>query len=349
VRVALICPTHFSAKSVMAGAERYSFELAKAMARHTETTLVTFGDEGFESSEGLLKVRCHRRWVNVSGNPMNPFTPAFLRDVLRADVVHCLQYATVATDLAVLAGVLGRKRIFVTDLAGSAAVSLWYRLRLWNGVRSFLLISEYNRAMLQRFPGGKHVIYGGVDTDRFRASSDGRPRETVMFVGRLIAHKGIEVLLDALDPDMKAAVLGQAPSAEYAAALASRASGKQVAFRANCSDSELLNEYQRAWAVALPSLQDSGYTTALEAMSCGVPVVGSSMGSLPELIADGETGFIVPTNDPDALRAKLRLLAADRGLAERMGAAGRRRVEQMFTWDHVVKRCLRHYEGDAAA
>jgi len=345
VRVVLICPTHFSAKSVLAGAERYSVELAKAMARHTPTTLVTFGDEAFKTSDGPLQIHCYRRWLYVRRNRMNPFTPAFLRDVLDADIVHCLQYGTIATDLAIIAGVVARKRVFVTDLGGSTSLTLWYRLKLWHGVRRFLVISAYNRdEQLQRFSGSKDLIYGGVDIERFRVERS-HTRDRVTFVGRLAPHKGIEILLDALKPEDKAVVIGQAASPDYASTLVARAVGKDVEFKGGCSDAELLREYQRARVVALPSILDGGYTTALEAMACGIPVVGSSVGSLQELIADGETGFVIPPNDPDALRDKLGLLAADPGLAKRMGDAGRKRVEQMFTWDKVVGRCIRHYDG----
>jgi glycosyltransferase involved in cell wall biosynthesis len=342
MRVLHICPTHFSKTSVLAGGERYSFELAKAMARRTPTTLLTFGDEQFESTDGPLRIRCHRRWTYVKHNRLNPFTPAFLGDVLAADVVHCHQFATVASDLAIIYGWLARKRVFVTDLSGSADFSLWYRLKLWNGVRKFLLISEYNRGLMARFPRPKEVIYGGVDAERFRIDTS-QPRKTVFFIGRLMPHKGIEVLLQALEPDTQAVIIGRAHSPEYAAALAGMAVGKNVEFRQDFPDAELVQEYGRAFVVALPSLADGGYTTALEAMACGVPVVGTSVGSLPELIAHGETGFIVPSNDPAALRDKIALLAADPALAGRMGAAGRRRVEQMFTWDHVVERCMRQY------
>ena len=339
-----ICPTYFSKTSVLAGAERYVFELAKTMARRTPTTLLTFGDEDFETTEGPLRIRCHRRWTYVRQNKMNPFTPAFWRDVLGADVVHCHQYATLATDLAVIYGALGRKRIFVTDLSGSTDVSLWYRLRLWHAVHKFLLISQYNQSLLERFHRPKEVIYGGVDAERFRVDSSQR-RENVLFVGRLMPHKGVEVLLKALDPNVSALIMGRANSPEYASVLHGLASGKKVEFRQDVPDEDLLKEYARTFVVALPSLVDGGYTTALEAMSCGIPVIGTSGGSLPELIADQETGFIVPPNDPAALNEKIALLANDPDLAARMGAAGRRRVEAMFTWDHVVDRCLQHYRS----
>jgi glycosyltransferase involved in cell wall biosynthesis len=339
-----ICPTHFSKTSVVAGAERYSFELAKAMARRTPTTLLTFGDEAFETTEGPLRIRCHRAWTYVQGNRMNPLTPAFLRDVLSADVVHCHQYATLASDLAIIYGALGRKRIFVTDLAGSTAISLWYKLRLWNRVHKFLLISHYNQSLLDRFDRPKEVIYGGVDAERFRIDST-QKRESVLFVGRLMEHKGVEVLLEAVGPSVKTLIMGRPSRDEYGATLRKLAAGKTVEFRQDAPDEDLLKEYARTFAVAIPALVDSGYTTALEAMACGVPVVGTSVGSLPELVADGETGFIVPPRDPAALREKLDLLANNPGLVARMGAAGRQRIEKMFTWDHVVERCLQHYRS----
>ena len=121
MRVLFICPTHFSAKSVLAGAERYSFELAKAMARRTPTTLITFGDEAFESYDGALRIRCYRRWLYVKNNRMNPFNPSFLKEVVAADVVHCLQFATVASDLAIAAGALATYGVMSSKVLDSKA------------------------------------------------------------------------------------------------------------------------------------------------------------------------------------------------------------------------------------
>jgi len=82
--------------------------------------------------------------------------------------------------------------------------------------------------------------------------------------------------------------------------------------------------------------------TLFEGMACGIAVA-----SLPEVVADGETGFIVPPNDPAALRTKLEWIRDHPAAARELGAAGRRRVLDRFTWQAVVQRCLDAYAGPA--
>jgi glycosyltransferase involved in cell wall biosynthesis len=342
MRVLHICPTYFGAGSVIAGGERYSHGLANARARRVPTTLVTFGDSAFERRDGDLTVRCYRRWTYVKGNRMNPLSPAFLRDLLAVDVVHCHQFRTVCTDLALIGGILARKKVFVTDLGGGTDFALSNYLPLGHGIRALLLISEFNRTLFRNLAVQKSVIYGGVEIDRFHPGSGTRtPR--ILFVGRLMPHKGVDVLIQALDPDMELDVVGQVTEPAYGAALRAASEGKRVTFHDDWSDERLLEAYQGAAVVAIPSLVDGGYTTALEAMACETPVVGSTVGSLPELVKDGETGFTVAPSDPDALRERLRRVLADNQLATEMGRAGRRRVEREFTWDRVVDRCLDAY------
>lgn len=341
-RVLHVCPTYFGRGSVVAGGERYSHGLSKAMARRMPTTLVTFGDEPFERRDGDLTIRCYRRWAYVKNNRMNPFAPGFLRDVLAADVVHCHQFRTVASDLAILGGALARKKVFVTDLGGATDFALSNYVPFWRTVRAFLLISDFNRSLFDDLPVKKSVIYGGVETDHFRPGPGPRSNR-ILFVGRLMPHKGVETLIQALDPDMDLDVVGQVSVPEYAATLKAAAEGKRVRFHDDFSDERLLEAYQSAAVVAIPSLIDGGYTTALEAMACKTPVVGTTIGSLPELVKDGETGFIVPPLDTKALRLGLRRLLTDSTLARTMGEAGRHRVEEMFTWNRVVDRCAEEY------
>lgn len=345
MRVLHVCPTYFEPESVIAGAERYSYELAKAMARRTPTTLVTFGDREFVRMDGPLRVRCYRRWVYAHGNRMNPVAPAFIREVLASDIVHCHQYKTIPTDIAVVMGRLTGRKVFITDLAGSAELSLSYHIPLWRSVDEFLLISKYNERLFPDItPNKKSVIYGGVDTSTFKP--DGRERDgSILFVGRLMPHKGLENLFAAMHADSKAIVVGRASSTDYADALRKSAEGKQVTFHEGFTDAQLLTAYRTSSVVVLPSLADGGYTTALEAMACEVPVIGTAVGSLPELVQDGETGFIVPPNDALALRERLRWVLDNPDEGTALGKAGRRRVETLFTWDHVVDRCFDRYQA----
>jgi glycosyltransferase involved in cell wall biosynthesis len=80
-------------------------------------------------------------------------------------------------------------------------------------------------------------------------------------------------------------------------------------------------------------------------MACGTPAICTDVASMPEVVENGVTGFIVPPNDPAALGEKLRWLQAHKDEANRMGENARRRVLELFTWDRVVDRCLAIYNA----
>ena len=103
--------------------------------------------------------------------------------------------------------------------------------------------------------------------------------------------------------------------------------------------------------MVLPSVYDDMYgqhtdvpellgQTLLEAMACGAPAVCTSVASLPEVVADGVSGFVVPPNDPDALWAAVRRLLTNRERALGMGEVGRAIVVDRFSWPAVARRCL---------
>jgi phosphatidylinositol alpha-1,6-mannosyltransferase len=86
----------------------------------------------------------------------------------------------------------------------------------------------------------------------------------------------------------------------------------------------------------------------VEASACGLPVVAGNSGGIPDAVRDGETGFLVPPEDPAALADAVARLLADRDLAQRIGAAGRRAVETHYNWGRVV-RDLRAIEAEVVA
>ena len=99
------------------------------------------------------------------------------------------------------------------------------------------------------------------------------------------------------------------------------------------SDDELARMYGEAEVAVVPSLYEGFSLPAIEAMSCGVAVVATTGGALPEVVGtSGETGLLVPPNDPGALAGAIARLLDDPELRARLGAAGRDRVINRFTW-----------------
>jgi glycosyltransferase involved in cell wall biosynthesis len=175
-------------------------------------------------------------------------------------------------------------------------------------------------------------------------------------VGRLLPHKGVDWLIRSLPDGARLVVAGRPDpdAAEYLNLLRSLASERDVRFVLDVTDAEIADLYRSAWAVVLPSLEKDAFgrrrrvpelfgLTPVEAMASGTPAVVSNVASLPELVRDGETGFIVEPGDVASLRETLSRLLNDRSMVEFMGAKGRGEVERRFSWDQVAERCLRAY------
>ena len=356
-RILHITPTLFGVDGVFGGAERYTFELARHMARVTPTSLLTFADRGacFTTSDGLEVRTLGPAW-RIRGQPFNRLHHGLIREVTGADVIHCHQPHTVAAELSALLARIGRRTVVATDLGGGGwGFSGYLSTTRW--FHRHLHISEYSRRLAgQSIDPRATVIFGGVDTDTFRADPIVAREPLVLFVGRLLPHKGVDDLIEALPPGLSLELIGRPYDERFAKQLHQLAAGKPVLFRHDCDDAELLRAYQRALCVVLPSVYKSrcgGETrvpellgqTLLEGMACATAAMGTDVASLPEVVADGKTGFLVPPNNPAALRERLEWLRDHPAEATRLGEAGRRRVLERFTWPAVVQRCLAAYRS----
>jgi D-inositol-3-phosphate glycosyltransferase len=194
----------------------------------------------------------------------------------------------------------------------------------------------------------------GVDTRTFRPvdrrearKALGLPdRPTVVYVGRLVPRKGVDTLVEALALlpgwlDARLLVVGGepggSPEVERLAALAGALGvAGRVTFTGSRPQWELHRYYSAAdAAVSVPHYEPFGMTP-LEAMACATPVVGSKVGGIKTSVADGETGYLVPPKDPEALAGRLARLLSDEVLRDRMGRAARRRIEEHYTWERVA-------------
>jgi starch synthase len=220
-----------------------------------------------------------------------------------------------------------------------------------------------------------HVVHNGIDavewhpdhgTEALKRRGVDPAAPTVIFVGRVTRQKGINHLLDAarhLDPAVQIVLRAGSPDTpELGHELA-----RQVdALRARRSNVVWIEEMLERWEViqllthadvfCCPSIYEPLGLVNLEAMACETAVVASAVGGIPEVVAAGETGLLVPFApgehdaapiDPDAfaadLAAALGTVLDDPSLATAMGQAGRRRVVDHFSWSAIARRTLDLY------
>jgi glycosyltransferase involved in cell wall biosynthesis len=153
----------------------------------------------------------------------------------------------------------------------------------------------------------------------------------VLYAGRLSPEKGVLELVDAA-AGLNLVVAGDGPL---------RAQVPQA--RGFLPPDELQRLYARAAIVACPSRREGFGVACLEAMAHGRPVVASAVGGLNDLVVDGETGVLVPPRDPRALRSALEQLLGDRDLRLALGAAGRERARERFSWPAVTEATIDAY------
>jgi glycosyltransferase involved in cell wall biosynthesis len=199
-----------------------------------------------------------------------------------------------------------------------------------------------------------HVVPVGVDQELFR------PLDHVARVpGRLITTasadvtmKGLKYLLEALaklrtEREVSLVVIGRKKEGGVSARTIDELGlGDCVTFVTGVPEERIIELYSEAEVAVVPSLYEGFSLPAIEAMSCGVPLVATTGGALPEVVgADNETALTVPPGDSEALAARIATALDDPELRARIGAAGRQRVIDRWTWRHTAIGTLEHYRA----
>ena len=211
---------------------------------------------------------------------------------------------------------------------------LWRR---WNGAFNLIVTNSLaiKRELIAEGVEASATVWNGVPYGEARPPLCGPP--TVVFAGRLVPLKGVDVLLRAF-----AAVVRQIPEAQLMIAGdgVERGNLERLAFDLKLSShvrmfgqlasAELERHFEVGWVQAVPSFSEMFASTAVEAAMRGTAVVASSVGGLPEIVREGRTGFLVPPGDVDALSERLLKLLTDRKLAEELGRAARARALEHF-------------------
>ena len=196
------------------------------------------------------------------------------------------------------------------------------------------------------------VVPVGVDHTVFRPRPD-RPRvpgRIMVTSSSDVPMKGLVPLLEALaklrtERDVELVVIGRpTEGGRVARTIDKLGLSRAVHCVSGISDDELAGMYAEAQVAVVPSLYEGFSLPAIEAMACGVPLVATTGGALPEVVgADGETALLVAPDDPEALAAGIRRILDDDALAARLGSGGRQRVLGRFTWEATARGTAEEY------
>src|SRR5919202_3490302 len=211
-------------------------------------------------------------------------------------------------------------------------------------------------ARVCEYPRSRMVVLPyPLDTERFSPPPDEAavPRRSVLFVGRMDWRKGLETLAHAAAAILSAAptatldiVGGETPGVTAASVLAYVPAElhERVVFWGHVAHADLPAHYRRAAVCVVPSRWDNSPNTVYEAMGCGTPVAASRADGIPELVVDGETGLLVPPDDPAALAEAVTALLADPDRRARMGCAARAQALARFESATIAAQTLALYQ-----
>ncbi|UYN92425.1 MAG: glycosyltransferase family 4 protein [Anaerolineales bacterium] len=185
------------------------------------------------------------------------------------------------------------------------------------------------------------TIPNGVDVEQFQAPQREWQTARLLFVGRVVFQKGLDVLLDALgglvEYEWVLTIVGDGPRrAELEPQAQQLGIAERITFAGWQSGAELAAAYAEANLFAYASRHEGMPNALLEAMASGLPAVATRIAGNEELVVEGETGLLVPSEDPAALRAALTKLINDPALRQRYGEAARKRVQTRYSWHNVA-------------
>jgi len=246
------------------------------------------------------------------------------------------------------------------QLGGGYALSSWAERTALTAAAAVVAVSRGMRADVLRVypeiaPERVRVIRNGIDTTEYAPDPNtdvlvkhgvDPSRPYVIFVGRITRQKGVPVLLRAaaqFDPSAQLVLCaGAADTPELGAEVAELVAGLRET-RSGVTwipemlpKAEIIQLLTHALAFTCPSVYEPLGIVNLEAMACSTAVVASRVGGIPEVVAGGETGLLVPPDDPASLADAINLLLRDPGRAEAMGRAGRERAVAEFSWAAVA-------------
>jgi alpha-maltose-1-phosphate synthase len=363
---------------VYGGAGVHLKNLAAELARSIEVEVRCIGDQ--DVSDGKMRVLGYQAWSRMWEGENKLFNSALgtfsanlaqVRDRIDADVVHSHTWygafsgfmAKVLYDIPYVATVhsLEPLRPWKEEQLGrSYHLTSWAeKVALENADRIVAVSDDARREIVELFnvdPRRVVVIHNGIDLNAWKrvetratCKAYGIEGDYILFVGRTTRQKGMVHLIEAMkdvDPGVRLVCCTSAPDTPAV----EEEIGAKVAAQPRClwintllREEQYIELYSNAALFACPSVYEPFGIINLEAMACERPVVASAVGGIKEVVVSESTGLLVPPADPHSLADAINRIVRHRDWARRLGQAGRKRVEENFSWTMVAERTKEMY------
>jgi len=312
----------------------------------------------------------------ISSTPINPFWNKKLHSIIdkeNPDIIN--GHIPVPYIADVVARIVHRKNIpfvltYHNDLTGynplvrllSKAYYYTLGFKTFDLSQRIIVTSEYyakNSPYLKKYYQKLRIVSPGIDVKKYNINRTNylkdkynlKDEKIVLFVGQLnkeSQHKGLDYLIKAVkivsdSINVKLIIVGTGNYIEYYKNMAeSYGMTSRVIFAGYIDDSDLPKYYNESDVVVLPSYNRAeGFGMVLiEALACGTPVIGTTVGGIPYAIKNDEDGLLVPPKDSEALADAIKQILTDEKLAEGMGRRGYERVSKEFTWEKSTENFL---------
>ncbi|HJR79840.1 MAG TPA: glycosyltransferase family 4 protein [Anaerolineales bacterium] len=215
---------------------------------------------------------------------------------------------------------------------------------IWKNAAAVVANSRGLRQMAQAFDSRFEIpiIPNGIDLDSYKTSSRDWTFPRLLSAGRIVHQKGLDVAMRALgglkELNWEWQIAGDGPQIHSLKSLAKELGiGNRIHFLGWQSRDQLMKCYGQANIFLFPSRHEGMPNALLEAMASGLPVIASCIAGNEELVVNGETGYLVPSENIESLQAALKKLLIDPALRERMGRASRQHVEASYSWESTAQ------------
>jgi glycosyltransferase involved in cell wall biosynthesis len=356
----------------VSGPVKQALEVSKRLERNGISSPVytsTAGPEGLATEDEHDGVRIRRYGISLSFMRYY-YTPDLKKDLLTEDfdIIHSHNYRNYQAQ-AGYAAARKRGKPFIISAHGSL---LGYRRFLGRmqqipydvydiltgaeAVRKadrVIVASKIEEEEALEFGIDKARIVTipmGIDVGSYRTARKGDDRLTVLFVGRISRNRNLEPLIEAMKsiPEMTLRIVGDEAKSSaaskdgYLDELKTIASGAEnIMFCGGKFGEDLIKEYKDADIFAYSSISENLGQTILEAAASGLPIISTPVGIAPEIVKDGETGYIVQA-EPSLFADRLKRLR-DGKLRSKMGERIQKTVEREFSWDSIMMRYEKMY------